>query len=214
MDSWWELGEGSGYDGADLGLFRVMCAFCTVRGNFEVVHREKKTKPGGDKALNYDTLRCGNCGNYMMAFWSAGQRLHDYRVVPWSLRHDRYPEHWPADVGRYWLQAKRSLVDESWDAAALTARSALQAALRIKKAAGKNLKQEIDDLAARGELPPIMKQWSDELRELGNDSAHPTPGAAATAAGDARDVVRFLDFLLDYLFTLPNDIEKYRSRKK
>jgi hypothetical protein len=213
MDNWWEFGEHSGFDGTDLGLFRITCAFCGARGNFALVQHEQKKHPSRQKVLNYDTMRCGNCANCIMVFWSAGDRLHDYHVVPWPLRHDRYPEHWPADVGRLWLQAKRSLLGESWDAAALMARSALQAALRLKQAEGKSLKQEIDDLAVRGELPPIMKQWSDELRELGNDSAHPAPGAAGTAARDARDVVRFLDFLLDYLFTLPHDIESYRSRK-
>jgi len=40
-------------------------------------------------------------------------------------------------------------------------------------------KQEIADLASRGLLPPLMKDWSDTLCELGNDSAHPKPWAAA-----------------------------------
>jgi len=43
------------------------------------------------------------------------------------------------------------------------ARSALQVPLRDQKAKEANLKQEIEDLASKGVLPPIMKEWSDNV---------------------------------------------------
>lgn len=102
-----------------------------------------------------------------MVLWSAGEYspLHNYEVLPWPLKLEKYPDHWPEAVGRYWLQARRNLKDENWDAAALMARSALQVALRDHKAQGKNLRQEIEDLAKKGILPPLMKEWSDNVRE-------------------------------------------------
>jgi hypothetical protein len=214
MDSWWQLGEHSGYSGDELALFRITCPFCEERGNFDTVRHAEKKKPNGAKTLNFDTLECGSCKGYVMCLWSAGSSgLHDYRVLPWPMRVEKHPEHWPADVGRFWLQAHRSLADENWDAAAVMARSALQASLREQKAAGANLKQEIADLASRGLLPPLIKEWSDTLRELGNDSAHPKPGQAPTDPKDARDVTQFLDFLLEYLYSLPHRIEQYRARE-
>jgi hypothetical protein len=102
---------------------------------------------------------------------------------------------------------------ENWDAAAVMARSALQAALRDCQAKGHNLKQEIDDLASKGILPPNMKDWSDHVRELGNDSAHPNSRQAPTNPQDARDIASFLDFLLEYLYALPYQIEQYRERQ-
>ena len=102
--------------------------------------------------------------------------MHDYRTVPWAREVTSFPDHWPKDVGRYWLQARRSLDGKNWDAAVLMARSAIQLVARLQNAAGKNLKEEIDDLAKKGLLPPIMQEWSHEVRALGNDSAHPTPG--------------------------------------
>jgi hypothetical protein len=219
MDSWWQLGEGSGQHGAKLAVYQIVCAFCLERGNFKTVFHAEKKKPNGSKVLNFDTLECGNCSGYVLVLWSAtqslgSQGLHDYHVLPWPLRVDRYPDHWPEAVGRYWLQAQRNLADENWDAAALMARSALQVAMREHKANGKTLKQEVDDLARKGILPPLMKEWSDNVRELGNDSAHPDPAAAATSQQDARDVVRFLRFLLEYLYNLPHDIAEYRKRRE
>jgi hypothetical protein len=116
-------------------------------------------------------------------------------------------------VGRYWLQAMRSLEGKNWDAASLMARSAIQLIARYQKAKGANLKQEIDDLAERGILPPVMQEWSHEVRELGNDSAHPNPGAKGTDPKDAKDVVEFLTMLLRVTYDLSHQIEQYRARK-
>jgi hypothetical protein len=221
MDSWWQLGEGSGYDGIELTTYRITCPFCSESGNFKSVFLAVKKKPKSNKKLNFETLECGNCKGYVQVLWSTtehgygyGGGLHDYRVQPWPLNYEKHPENWPADVGRYWLQAKRNIVDENWDAAAVMARSALQLALRDNKAIGKTLKQEIDDLATKGVLPPIMKEWSDQVRDLGNDSAHPAPSSQPTKSQDARDIVRFLDFLLEYLYSLPHQIKQYRERSE
>lgn len=217
MDSWWQLGEGYGYQGNELQFYRITCPFCMERGNFNRVFHAEKKKPNSKKKLNFDTFECGNCKGYVMVLWSAaeydfGPGIHDYHVLPWPFKLEKYPEHWPEDIGRYWLQAKRSIRDENWDAAAVMARSALQLALRNFEAQGKNLKQEIDDLAAKGILPPIMKEWSDHVRELGNVSAHPVPSQGPPSPQDARDIVSFLDFLLEYLYDLPHQIQQYRGR--
>jgi len=217
MYSWWSLGEGSGYRGEKLPMYEITCPFCMEKGNFKTVFHAEKKKSSSDKKLNFDTLECGNCKGYVMALWSTGEYSHDlydYKVLPWPLRLETFPKNWPDEVGRYWLQAKRSLKDENWDAATLMARSALQVALRGQKAKGATLKKEIEDLASKGILPPIMKEWSDEVRELGNESAHPAPGQPAANPEDARDIIEFLDYLLEYLYTLPHQIEQYRKRRK
>lgn len=218
MDSWWRLGEGMGQRGGELAVHQITCAFCLERGNFRVEHHAELKKPNGTKRLNFDTLQCGRCTAYVLVLWSASehfvrQGLHDYRVLPWPLTFEESPEHWPQAVGRFWLQAQRSLQSANWDAAAVMARSALQATLRDKQAIGANLKQEIHDLAAKGLLPPVMKDWSDNVRELGNDAAHPTADRPPTSPQDARDVVEFLTFLLECLYDLPDRIDKYRQRR-
>ena len=111
MDSWWELGEWSGFHGNELALFRITCPFCMEKGNFKIVHHAEKKKPNNTKRLNFDTLQCGSCSGYVMALWSAassgGGGLHDFRVLPWPLQYEKFPDHWPEDIGRYWLQSKR-----------------------------------------------------------------------------------------------------------
>lgn len=212
MASWWNLGEHSGYPGSELALWQIVCPFCDETGNFALVHHAKKRQPNREKYLNYDTYRCGNCANLIMVFWSAGDNLHDYHMVPWRRGYHRAPDAWPEEVGRFWLQAKRNLADQNLDAAAVMARSSMQVALRDNAAVGNNLKQEIESLAKQGLLPPVMKDWSDELRFLGNDAAHPNPGGGVLDPRDVADAVEFLDYLLQYLYTLPERITRYRER--
>jgi Domain of unknown function (DUF4145) len=217
MNRWWTLGENNGYSGNELAIHRITCAFCGESGNFTTNYHIEKKDGSEDKTLNYDILQCVNCGNYTMVFWSGSttSRLHDFKTVPWPTDTTKFPEHWPKDIGRYWVQAQRSLEGKNWDAAAVMARSAVQLALRYHNAVGKNLYQEIDDLAAKGLLPPVMRDWSHEVRELGNDSAHPTPASSTgTESKDAKDVVQFLSTLLQMLYDLPYKIDQYRARKE
>ncbi len=114
-------------------------------------------------------------------------------------------ENWPEQVQRYWVQAHEASKSEGWDAGSVMARSALQVPLRDQGAQGRTLKNEIDDLAKRGVLPPMMREWSEEVRLLGNDAAHP-----ATTQVPA---LGFLGFLLTYLYDLPKQISDFRQRR-
>lgn len=216
---WWDLGEWSGYQGSKLATYQISCAFCGERGNFETVEHVERKKPGNEhKKLNYDTLKCGHCGNYMFAFWSAamsggGSGIHDYKVLPWHQSTTDHPKHWPDDVGNYWVEARRSIEGKNWTAAALMARSAIQLVARSHKATGKNLKEEIDDLAAKGLILPSMNEFAHEVRVLANEGTHPQPGTRGTSEKDAKDVVEFLSFLMTVMYNLPEQIKEYRKRK-
>lgn len=216
MESWWDLGEGSGFQGRELAKSRITCPFCFEKGNFSLAFDAVKKKANSDKILHFSTLKCENCAGYVMALWSPTSSyldMHGFMVLPWPKKVEEWPEEWPEAVGRYWLQAVKSLLDENWDAAAVMARSSLQIAFRDLGATGKNLKQEIDDLGSKGLIPPTMTDWSHEVRALGNDSAHPKPAQIPTSPTDAKEIVRFVSFLFKYLYTLPHEIQQYRARR-
>ncbi|MBN9074872.1 MAG: DUF4145 domain-containing protein [Rhizobiales bacterium] len=215
--SWWQIGEGYGTQsfGGELRTDLVDCGFCGETGNFDFESRLKKENSVG-KVLHYDTLKCEQCGNLTSVFWGNGSSgLQRFHQVPWLQKTTKWPSHWPDDVGRYWLQAQRSVEASNWDAAALMARSAVQLTLRHQHAEGRSLYEEINDLGSKAILPPIMVEWAHEVRVLGNENAHPTLGAAPTTDRDAKAVVEFLTMLLKIVFDLPNQIDDHRdSRKK
>lgn len=216
MSNWWDIGEGYGQLGDSLAIYQIECAFCNEKGNFQTVSSFQKKNPQSGKIIHFDTLRCENCVGFVMVLWSADStsgNIHDYKVLPWPIKIGIGPKHWPDKIKRFWKQAHSSIIAENWDAAALMARSALQAIMRDQKAVGKDLFSEIKDLSKKGQLPPIMKEFSEEVRELGNSSAHPKVGVPETPPKDAKDIVEFLDIVLDYLYNLPKKINDYRSRK-
>jgi hypothetical protein len=106
--SWWDFGEHTGYHGNELAVHRIKCGFCEEDGNFATAHYDLRKHPKTGKTLNYDTPRCGNCGNLTMVFWSASVTvgMHNFYAFPWPQATTRFPDHWPADVGRYWLQGR------------------------------------------------------------------------------------------------------------
>ena len=104
MKSWWGLGEGWGYSGSELSLYKIQCPFCLEEGNFERAFHEEKKKPNSNKKINFDVYKCGNCAGYVHVLWSASESsyrnngLHDYRVLPWPIGKIEAPEHWPDTV--------------------------------------------------------------------------------------------------------------------
>lgn len=217
MDSWWTLGEGMGQFGAELATYQIECVFCGERGNWSTEHHAVKRKPNGRKELNFDTLKCGNCSGYVMVLWSTSeypgsQTLHDYHVLPWPLKY-RGSDNWPDAVRRHWKQAHDNLKSENYEAAVVMARSALQAVTRSQGAQGRDLYGEIEDLATKGILPKVIQEWSHEVRLLARPAAHPQPDEEETNADDARDIVKFLDYLLEYVYDVPARIQTYRDRR-
>jgi hypothetical protein len=220
INSWWQLGEGMGANGTDLALWSIECAFCGEKGNFQRAFHAEKKKPNSDKKLNFDVYKCNNCAGYVHVLWSASEGafldrgIHSYYVLPWPISKKPTPsENLSPEMARFWTQAHVSLRSEAWDAASTMARSALQLALREHGANGRRLVDQIEDLAARGLLPPTVKEWATEVRLLGNDAAHPEPGQEPPEPSDVQQAVDFLDFLLYYLYDLPAKVAKYRARR-
>jgi hypothetical protein len=219
INSWWQLGEGAGYDGTDLAVWTVECAFCGEKGNFVRAFHAEKKKPNSDKKLNFDVYKCNNCAGYVHVLWSAtegaflGHGLHAFKVLPWPLNPKPSPSpNLSAEMARYWTQAHQSIRNEAWDAASLMARSALQLALREHGAKGKRLVDQVQDLGSKGLLTPAVREWADEVRLLGNDAAHPEPGQEPPKPHDVQQCVDFLDFLLYCLYDLPAEVAEYRER--
>src|ERR1700726_1256932 len=118
--NWWDLAESTGYPGTQLAMHRITCAFCGDSGNFKATHHVEKKGGSKNKILNYEVLQCANCGNYTMVFWSksASSNMHDFRTLPYPIETTSFPEHWPKDIGQYWMEAQRSLEGKNWNAAA------------------------------------------------------------------------------------------------
>lgn len=122
------------------------------------------------------------------------------------------PEFLPPDIERVYLQAERNFpVEGNEEAAGTMYRKALDVGLKkIDSALTGTLGAKIKTLATRGQLTADIAEWSNHVRDLGNDAAHEETPLTRKELEDLRGIS---EMVLRYLFTLPNMIKKRRGEK-
>lgn len=212
--SWWNLARGgSGYQGA-FTAHRVTCPYCGAKGRFNLVSREERKAQTAHGGLYFDLWKCAECSNLIFVLWGTDGGLHQYEVFPPPKELPAADPSWPEPVARAYLQARKSLESESWDAAATMARRAIQAAVRHLGAKPGQFRDEIKELAGRGLLSASLVEWATEVRLLGNVGAHPDAEEPAVAREDAADVVTFAQYFLDFVYTIPRQIAEHRAKRQ
>ncbi len=66
----------------------------------------------------------------------------------------------------------------------------------------------VEYLDQNGYVPPNGKKWVDAIRKKGNDANHEIPLMTAT---DARNIVRFSEMLLRFVYEMPNMFEDEKA---
>ena len=150
---------------------------------------------------------CHDCGGVVYARGTTGS--DDVELYP-SVRSEA-PDDYPPDVQENFSEALRSLNVNNPRAAVVMARAALQAATREQGANGDNLKQEIEDLAARHVIPEALRDWAHELRDGGNLVAHPEPDKKVEMQ-DAEELMALAESIFEYLYVVPKEVEQRRGR--
>lgn len=121
------------------------------------------------------------------------------------------PEHTPDLIASYYKTALRNLRGKGnadYSAAGLMARKALEVAVNLHNAAGKNLKAKIQDLHAKHVITDSLAEWAHEIRAIGNEAAHEDD---LLSKEDAKQIVYFSEMLFTYLFTLPGMLADRRK---
>lgn len=115
-------------------------------------------------------------------------------------------ESWPIQIKRPFIDILKMFDEHKSPALIIGAcRSVLDVVLKDLKGEGKNIHQRVDDLAQKGIVTGVLKDWSHELRERGNEATHDlddgTPGLD-------RQLVEFIKLLLHAAYELPERIKK------
>jgi Domain of unknown function (DUF4145) len=99
----------------------------------------------------------------------------------------------------------------AFKAAALLARSALEASAKLLKAEGGKLRARIHNLADEGIITGKLAEWADEVRITGNEAAH---DMKSVTKEDADAALYFLDSFLEDVYTVPHRQEERRRRRE
>jgi hypothetical protein len=183
----------------------LWCTHCGSRTQ----HDARGSARTHDK-LTIGLFGCVTCARILVVSLPATEpQAYDRHVVYPTAQ--RPTEQLPDAVRSAFNEALGAFRAGSWNLAAVGFRTALQLACRDKGAQGKSLKAEIDDLSAKHTLPTAMSEWANQLREDGNEAAHPAERLPWGEA-DARDLLALAESIFEYLYVVPAAVEERRAR--
>ena len=132
-------------------------------------------------------------------------------VVRTPRQESRMPRHLSPAVTKALKSAEQNLqLEDGEDAAATMFRRAIDVAIREKhpEVSGM-LKLRIDKLNKKGLIPDAMKDWTDEIRLIGNDGAHEPEGVSRP---ELLALQAFTDAFLRYYVSLPFEVSLRRGK--
>ena len=206
-----------------MATFQADCPHCgTKRVGFIIACEQSCTKQ--NPAL-WDTLAmCGGCGRGVVATFDTrdpgfgpsqcldhglADRLYLVSIHP-EPPNTAAPEHTPDNIATFFVEGKECQFNGNWNAAVVMFRKTLEVTLRTKFPDTKGrLYDRIVQAAKQNKLTPELAEWAHHIRILGANAAHEDDPFLEE---DTHDAANFTNLILQYLYTLPGDLEAARNR--
>jgi hypothetical protein len=125
-------------------------------------------------------------------------------VFPIGKPKDTIDPNVPKLVASDFGEALRCQFINSYKAAVVMCRRAIQASAIELNAKGSRLIDQIDDLFSQGKITGPLKDFAHEVRLTGNDGAHPDKdGLSDVTEQDASAIVEFTTEYLHHVYVMP-----------
>lgn len=168
---------------------------------------------------NYQMFACPVCGKVSLVeqYWDVAQRTYNSKgeIEDYDEETILYPvntvktNNLPPQVKSAFESAlKTKNIDTAVCLIAL--RRTLEIVCKEKNAVGHNLWKKIEDLSNKGILPPELKHASVITKTYGNMGAHDAEISATKQ--ELEQVIEFVQYILDYLYILPDKINKIQEK--
>ena len=130
----------------------------------------------------------------------------------WPLPDYKSHEAIPSEIADAFNEAQTALAANCPRAAAVMARRTLEAIADDKGQTTGSLAERLKKMTEAGLLQPVLADWAKEVRLIGNIGAHYDP-MKAVSIEDAKQLTKFIQELLSYVYILPAELEKARSSR-
>jgi len=118
----------------------------------------------------------------------------------------------PKAVAADWIEAQKALSVGAIKAAAVMCRRVLYGVLLDKKCKEHPLHQGIEELIQKENMPPIVREWLNEIKDDGHDAAHPYR-ALDVPAENVAETLEYTRELLRFVYIEPHDLAARLARK-
>ncbi|MBZ5533883.1 MAG: DUF4145 domain-containing protein [Acidobacteriia bacterium] len=162
--------------------------------------------------------RCVACNKYILAIvrsdvTTSSQIYHICdEYYPLGAPNQDLEKSIPEDVAEDFREAIRCQWVKAYRACVVMCRRAIQSSVITLNAKGKNLVEQIDDLASKGTITQPLREFAHEIRLAGNVGAH-ADGLDDTKDSDAEDIVAFTREYLDHVYVMPAKLKARRPPK-
>jgi hypothetical protein len=160
-------------------------------------------------STRYSVLQCIHCG--MPAYGLSHTESPSNIKIVYPSRDSGVRVEYPAGVKEDFAEAVGAFHDGDYRACVTMTRSAIRASMKDKQANGRDLKESIDDLAARHMIPQLLSDWAHELRSDQSLLAQLEP-SGQIAKENAEELLALAESILEYLYMVPALLRARRAR--
>jgi hypothetical protein len=195
----------------------VECSYCEAKVDGRVVAQHiDPPGPEGLEPYRVSLLACPICGNGLIAgeceigydndavVWDAPTRL-------WPCPDKRVPWYVPRIVGASLEEANRCFKAGAHSACAVMCGRSLEGICKHYETKSNNLIGGLKELLEKGVIDKRLLEWSEALRHSRNLGAHITDQVVSKE--DARDLLDFANAIVEYVFVLTRQFEKFIARR-
>lgn len=197
-----------------------MCPYCGTK-HVAVANFVQAQVPSGYSNANskQSAGSCGKCNRYIVGF-----RKYLGKALDGSPRYAHFeyfprpeeinvPDHLPENIKKPFVEAEENFKDGKWSSAAAMYRKAVDRSC-TKILADSHIQFNTNDMLGRklgllkdsGLLPKSMTDWIELIKDDGNFALHDDDRDFETKE-EVAPTRRFATVLLEYLFTLPKEVE-------
>lgn len=201
------------------------CPHCGARTHIEALWNDCHTFQNGDAEF-YVVFRCKPCKKLILKTFCFKQNPYsrdtNLSIEGWDemfpaklddLLSSEEKEYVPEEVLKDYEEALKCLSISAHRASCSMFRRALQCAL-LKLGADEKL-DLVKQIESLQDLPKDIKDWSHQVRILGNWGAHPDKDGLKEVDGEvAAEVHDFIAKLLLYVFIMPQKVKLARERRE
>lgn len=196
--------------------FAYQCPHCTKPAVIQVVEVWTQAQwAGPDK--EWSAAKCQSCQRPLLFERLADS--HDGVVNPWNPRVLVYPspgaelsQAVPDTLRDTFSEAVKCMQAGCFTASAIMGRRLVEGLANLNGAQGRTLAAKLADLKNKGVLDGRLLEWSDLIKDVGNDGAHKTDSAVSRQ--DAQEVLRFVEALMDYHYTYRAQYDAFVERRE
>ncbi len=201
----------------------AFCPHCWNHAHQRLIYHHETTEKSYDRDgnlkedfdLEYYLAVCETCDHLLLYYLSdvyegveSGEWNFDHAVLVWPPK-GGLPEVVPESVRRCYQEAHR-VKNIAPGAFAVQIRRALEALCDDRNAVQGSLQKRLEQLAFKGEIPPVLMEMTNVIRFLGNLGAHDSEVRVSPYDADVID--EFFHAVVDYVYVAPSKLETFRSR--